>query len=215
MKIESKRNQTGIKNNGAKLNNAVVSNAKGLLKKGLTQKRVSEITDIHKANLWCIAKNLTWKHVKPNLSVAVPPPAKPPKTKTCPKCHQNKPIKLFPKRAQSRHGVNSYCKRCKNELSVADGKRIRESVIKLLGGCCACCNESRREFLAIDHVNGGGSQERKALSVKTLCRRLLKGTYSRTKVRILCHNCNVSLGIYGYCPHKLAAAHSAQAAACN
>jgi len=41
---------------------------------------------------------------------------------------------------------------------------IRMTVLKHYGGTppkCACCGESHLEFLAIDHIKGGGIKERK------------------------------------------------------
>jgi hypothetical protein len=49
------------------------------------------------------------------------------------------------------------------ELS-PEGKRRRdlvEAVIDGYGGKCSCCGCDTREFLTIDHVNGGGSQHRR------------------------------------------------------
>ena len=39
---------------------------------------------------------------------------------------------------------------------------------------CTCCGETEPKFLSIDH----------------------------TGYQILCHNCNMALGSYGYCPHS-------------
>lgn len=67
---------------------------------------------------------------------------------------------------------------------------------------CACCGESHEQFLAIDHVNGGGGKHRKEIGkggdkfVRWLLRNNLPDGY-----QILCHNCNCSRGYYGYCPH--------------
>jgi hypothetical protein len=73
---------------------------------------------------------------------------------------------------------------------------------------CACCGETRYEFLSIDHINGGGNEERKKFLTTT-------GKYNPRKFyqwlidnnfpegfRVLCMNCNFALGHYGYCPHS-------------
>ena len=68
---------------------------------------------------------------------------------------------------------------------------------------CACCGESHIEFLHIDHIDGGGTQlHRKKLQPTGL------GLYHWLRkrgypdgYRVLCANCNHSLGRYGYCPH--------------
>lgn len=70
---------------------------------------------------------------------------------------------------------------------------------------CACCGENTFEFLAIDHINGGGNQHRKTIGCGSG-----SGTYTWLKAnnypvgfRVLCHNCNQTLGNYGKCPHEL------------
>lgn len=65
---------------------------------------------------------------------------------------------------------------------------------------CACCGENHVEFLAIDHINGNGAAERKVLSGQALLLKLETQSYP-PGYRVLCHNCNCSLGFYGYCPH--------------
>lgn len=82
-------------------------------------------------------------------------------------------------------------------------RALRRAVIELYGGACACCGESTMEFLAVDHVNGGGNQARKAGEHGSkLCRRLLELGTLHPDYRLLCHNCNSALGFYGYCPHQ-------------
>jgi hypothetical protein len=73
--------------------------------------------------------------------------------------------------------------------------------LKHYGGKCACCGEERREFLSIDHINGGGAKHRKEIHRASLYFWLIKNNFPDA-FRILCHNCNQAMGIYGYCPHK-------------
>lgn len=67
--------------------------------------------------------------------------------------------------------------------------------------CCACCGENRIEFLGIDHIKGGGNRERKEMGHGNIYQRLKVRGYPEGH-RVLCHNCNMSLGFYGYCPHQ-------------
>ncbi len=80
-------------------------------------------------------------------------------------------------------------------------KKLRQFVIDGYGGKCECCNENRSEFLAIDHVNGGGSKERKDMSIAQIIKKVIRNNFPKD-YRILCHNCNLAIGFYGYCPHK-------------
>ena len=66
---------------------------------------------------------------------------------------------------------------------------------------CACCGENHYEFLCIDHINGGGSAMRRKLGHGNMAK-WLKARNFPPGYRILCHNCNMSLGFYGYCPHQ-------------
>ena len=67
---------------------------------------------------------------------------------------------------------------------------------------CECCHETLFEFLTLHHVYGQGMKERKrdprqrVIYAYTLNENFPKG------FRVLCVNCNFSLGMYGYCPHK-------------
>ena len=59
---------------------------------------------------------------------------------------------------------------------------------------CAICNESNIEFLAIDHINGGGIQHRKIVGRGVTFYRWLKKNGYPSGYRVLCHNCNFKYG---------------------
>lgn len=107
---------------------------------------------------------------------------------------------------RNRQAVNRYRGRNRELLANKSRERwrsIRTAVISKYGGCCACCKEQHYEFLAVDHVKGGGTRARKIDSASTslLYRRLFKTNECLPDFRILCHNCNQAYGLYGYCPH--------------
>lgn len=87
---------------------------------------------------------------------------------------------------------------CKNKR-----KEERLFVIKEYGGKCECCGENNFEFLALDHIKGGGRNHIKELLKKgfTLTK-WAKNNNCPNLLRLLCHNCNMAKGIYGYCPHR-------------
>jgi len=67
---------------------------------------------------------------------------------------------------------------------------------------CKCCGETMIEFLALDHINGGGIKHRKLVGRGTAFYLwIIRNNYPKG-YRILCHNCNQSYGFYGYCPHN-------------
>ena len=110
------------------------------------------------------------------------------------------------------------CFRCRNshrsKWQRANTKRradlhraVREQAFAGYGGQCACCGESRFEFLALDHVEGGGVAERKAgLSTRQIAKRAIDAGFP-PKYRVLCHNCNLARGFFGACPHESEAAN--------
>jgi hypothetical protein len=72
---------------------------------------------------------------------------------------------------------------------------------------CNCCGEKMSEFLTIDHINGGGTMERKRLFGKNIGGSrmylwIIKNNFPK-HLQILCMNCNFAKRIYGECPHKL------------
>lgn len=83
-------------------------------------------------------------------------------------------------------------------------QKIRKEVLNHYGHACACCGESRYEFLAIDHINGGGVRHKKEVlgAVHKSLAIWLRANNYPPGFRLLCHNCNSSLGWYGYCPHE-------------
>lgn len=98
------------------------------------------------------------------------------------------------------------CRVLKNTKSKVWASETRNLVITHYGGKCACsgCHEIRQEFLAVDHVNGGGNKHRKEIGMtnaNSFCRWLIKNDFP-AGFRVLCHNCNCARGYYGYCPHE-------------
>jgi len=80
--------------------------------------------------------------------------------------------------------------------------RYRALAIEHYGGKCACCGETEPDFLSFDHIGGGGSKHRKGvLRGRSMGAWLVRNGYPEG-FRILCHNCNLSIGFYGYCPHQ-------------
>jgi hypothetical protein len=79
----------------------------------------------------------------------------------------------------------------------------KRQAIDAYGGVCACCAEHRIELLAIDHINGGGKEHRRQSSAvgARFYSWLRREGYPQGELRVLCHNCNQSRGLYGYCPH--------------
>lgn len=70
-------------------------------------------------------------------------------------------------------------------------KAFREAVIAVMGGCCVRCGFSDPRALQIDHIYGGGAQERKSLMANAaLYRAIVKDTIDMSCYQLLCANCN-------------------------
>lgn len=99
--------------------------------------------------------------------------------------------------------ANSEYKARQNARAKLLHRTNRELAIALYGGACNCCDEARYEFLAIDHINGGGTKERKERFPNSQSfYKYISKNYLPEVYRILCHNCNSALGYYGFCPHQ-------------
>lgn len=122
------------------------------------------------------------------------------------------PEKYRKHQAEHRERHTERCRRQRRE----SGERLRDLVFEAYGGYrCACCGETCKSMLTIDHVNNDGNEHRKKLSrgkVYATARSGL-GEYLYRDLRdrgfpegfqVLCYNCNVSKHRNGgVCEHKM------------
>lgn len=89
-----------------------------------------------------------------------------------------------------RHKEQIYKRR--NDQRKERVRRFRKEILELLGNKCEVCNESDWRCLQIDHVNGGGNQERKKLyNLDSRYKYMLEKIRNGSKdYQILCSNCN-------------------------
>lgn len=113
---------------------------------------------------------------------------------------------------QERHRASSreYSRLHADEISLKRKEKrraLKQTVLDAYGNQCACCDEAAYEFLTIDHVNGDGAVDRKALGIgeggrsHILYAHIIAAGFPED-YRILCFNCNSARGFYGYCPHR-------------
>lgn len=94
-------------------------------------------------------------------------------------------------------GINYYKGRKRNLV-------LKTKVITDMGGKCSCCDITEIDFLAVDHINGGGQADRKTTdrSGETMYRFMRDNNYP-PGYQIMCHNCNWSKHLgNGICIHK-------------
>lgn len=129
------------------------------------------------------------------------PRCRPPLTKPCLTCG----VQFVGSMDQRR-----YCSPACGELAVSKQRVAarrdgRMRALQAYGGVvpqCSCCGEGTVQFLALDHVNGGGHTQRKELGGGGFYVWLRKNNYPEG-FRVLCHNCNIGRQINGgLCPHK-------------
>ena len=124
----------------------------------------------------------------------------------CKICNIEKPRDSF---YASNGQAKNICKECHkpllNEKKKNRTKNQRLEALKAYSDppACACCNETNIEFLTFDHIHGGGNKHRKdIIKGSGDFVRWLKANNYPEGIRILCYNCNTSLGLHGYCPHN-------------
>jgi hypothetical protein len=142
----------------------------------------------------------------------------------CQDCGERKPrahriyCRSCVKRREARYAIH-------RERYIADHK-VAHQALKLRvfeaygGAACACCGESRLEFLSIDHIDNKGNEHRRAVFGDNRGGNIygwLKARKFPKGFRVLCMNCNFAIGHYTkVCPHeteRLADASRALAAA--
>ncbi len=136
------------------------------------------------------------------------------KTKQCLVCKQVKNICDFNRDGKRWH---SYCGTCHALKASERHNSTKLELITLLGGKCSCCDESRIQYLSIEHSNNDGSKHsidiinRYSLKLDTKLgnaryRYILKDIKNGIMwpgMIVHCFNCNCSKGANGYCPHEI------------
>lgn len=127
--------------------------------------------------------------------------------KRCCVCHEEKPLTEFGNNKRNLDGLQYACKVCYNERSKKWAKKhrskiktypstlknLRYKILKRLGAICNKCGFLDIRALQIDHIDGGGTKERKKYKnyygyiqyLRSLSDIELKASY-----QCLCANCN-------------------------
>jgi hypothetical protein len=107
--------------------------------------------------------------------------------KRCPRCNEILPVAQFAQNKARHGGISSYCIACCNEATRVYALRRRLEVLALFGSRCNRCGFDDYRALQVDHLNGGGAQERRGASPSVLIK-MIKANPERYQV--LCANCN-------------------------
>lgn len=114
--------------------------------------------------------------------------------------------KLIDKRAQQTKP--EYYRQMRRYIFHRKVEELRQSVLGYYSWQrfrCACCGETERDFLVIDHIDGHGNRHRKEIFGRPQAGYrfydwLVKHEYP-PGFQVLCNNCNLSKGKHGACVH--------------
>lgn len=106
-------------------------------------------------------------------------------------------------------GGRSHCRFCLDKISDRI-RALKYEVFAAYGNICACCGESEKMFLQIDHIAGGGKKDRDAGLFSATWYRWLKRSGFPKDYQLLCANCNWGKHLNGgVCPHQKVLAEAA------
>lgn len=143
------------------------------------------------------------------------PTTEDPNGKLCPRCSRTLTIESFSRNERFNDGRCFYCRRCMRDYldvhraeqraySRDYNRQLRIAALEHYGKWCKCCGEAHEEFLAIDHEHRTGDDRRRLIGSTGGVNMYLwlKRNGYPAGFRTLCHNCNLAIGFYGYCPHR-------------
>ncbi|MFA5380295.1 MAG: hypothetical protein WC455_31325 [Dehalococcoidia bacterium] len=78
----------------------------------------------------------------------------------------------------------------------------RNTLIDGYGGKCVCCGETTREFLTLEHINGGGRAHRRSLGGSKAVYQDVIDRGFPPEFTLLCMNCNFAKRFGRKCPHE-------------
>ena len=185
LEIDEKRQKNSLNKPGSGLSALALQ----LLKEGFSQTEVAEVLRINRRTLSDYARKWQLEGLLKD-------------TKNCAECGKEYKSKTKGKycsiKCKSKQTHNYTMTWLKNNRSLSRQRtndcrfRLRVAVIVALGGKCVRCEINDHRCLTIDHVNGGGTSERKMFSsekqfLKTVLSSTLKGEH---KYQLLCANHN-------------------------
>lgn len=91
-----------------------------------------------------------------------------------------------------------------------NNQQVKDACFEAYGGyVCACCGETEKGFLSLDHANNDGALHRREvigiLPKKGCGKKTYRWLHSHSfppGIQVLCMNCNWGKRLTGVCPHK-------------
>lgn len=131
------------------------------------------------------------------------------KDRRCKPCNRERAKKMREKNPERyrKSALDYYWRnrKVRNEKHRVYELKVKDEVFEHYGGyVCACCGDKHKAFLTIDHINGGGTKQRKLTGGggKFHYYWLRRNKYPEG-FRVLCFNCNSGRAQNsGICPHQ-------------
>lgn len=132
--------------------------------------------------------------------------------KTCSLCGVPQDIEQFNKHSTTKDRRHAECKTCNKARCKYYRDLIKEQVFAHFGARCACCGETCKIFLTLDHKANDGAEHRRSIgagrntasSTDKVWRWLVKTDFAEAeRFQVLCYNCNCGKRDNGgVCPHE-------------
>ena len=108
--------------------------------------------------------------------------------KICSRCREWRSIFEFNKDASRTDGLDACCKPCRVEKRKKTLEARKNLVYDLLGGECESCGMKDTRVLQVDHIDGGGAEERRTKNYMGILRKIIET--EGEGYQLLCANCN-------------------------
>lgn len=122
--------------------------------------------------------------------------------RVCRVCEVEKPLEDFGE--YQSHGIKKRRHQCRaclrpkmRQYTTESNARRKLEVIQAYGGHCACCGTEYLPHLTVDHIDGGGTQERRSSTTNLYAR--LRAEGFPPGYQVLCFNCNFAKWAQGAC----------------
>ena len=112
-------------------------------------------------------------------------------SKICPGCNKTKHVSNYHRVTSRADGLAVYCKSCAGKKGQEANLLLKEEAINAYGGPeCINCGETFFYILCLDHINGGGQEDRKKRGSGNNFYYSLRKEGWPDGLQVLCQSCN-------------------------
>ena len=111
-------------------------------------------------------------------------------------------VKEYYKEYNQRPEVKERVRKYYSVYNRKNRKAHRMQFFEMYGAECACCGETDKRFLTLDHINDDGNTHRKKRNSEGILFDAIS-KFAPEEYQVLCFNCNYGRAInHGVCPHS-------------